>query len=127
MMVPPLLSVLQRRGVEHEVEVLVAHDLCSCPSSLILRRTREGGGSAQWPLLDLAIRKMSEASWISFGEGMLAAPFPVSCLMFSNAMVMICLNKCGFPLSRNCQRSCRNSSEYQGGRATLGVWALPAG
>lgn len=68
MMVLSLLSVLQRRGVEHEVEVLVAHDLCSCPSSLTLRGTREGGRSAQWPLLHLAIRKVSEASWISLGR-----------------------------------------------------------
>lgn len=125
-MVPPLLmvSVLQRRGVKHEVEVLVACDLCSRP--LHSEGHRRGGESAQWPLLHLAIWKMSEASWISFGEGTLAAPFPVSCLMFSSTMVMIFLNKCGFPLSRNCQCSCRNSSEHQGGRAALGVWAFPA-
>lgn len=44
MVVPSLLmvSVLQRRGVEHEVEVLVARDLCSHPSSLTLRGTPEG-------------------------------------------------------------------------------------
>lgn len=96
MTVPSLLmvSVLQRRGVEHKV--LVARDLCSRLSSLTLRGTPDGG---EW-VSTMATAEFGyvEASWISFGEGTVAAPFPVSCLVFSGAMVMIFLNKCGFPL-----------------------------
>lgn len=68
MTVPSLLmvSMLQRRGVEHKV--LVARDLCSRLSSLTLRGTREGDGSAQWTLLNLVLWKpagcpLGRAQW----------------------------------------------------------------